>query len=692
MPEVLNPPVSEATRRQALPMQQRSARLQPQTWNEERGAVTVSWGNGVRVRRYDYWNDKPYEEELVMSTDAVDMQRFDAGAVQVLDGHDRHSGVSAILGIADRGWIENGEGMAEIRLSRRPELAGVVADIQAGIIRDISVGYSVQRYEITRAQDRTDGGNVDLWRAVRWMPHEISFVAVPADPSAGTRSAAGPRPQAQVSQAQFDCEFHSRANAQSLEIVMPEGNIGAAAPEDTTRAAAPAAAGTTQSAPVDDGVTRAADIADLCQRSGVPELAAGMIRGSVSLEAAQRAVADEMARRDAAAGGHVNVRGSVRNGGQDETRTRLQGIEEALQHRCDPRAAITDNGRQYRGMSLLEIGRDWLEHRGVNTRGMDRLRLSQLMLSHRSLDLNERSAGMHTTSDFASLLANVANKRLRSAYEENPGTYTRWARRGPNLPDFKETTVAQMGAMPELLRVNEAGEIKYGTIGDGSEKYALLTYGRIVSLTRQAIINDDLRAFDRVNTGFGAAAARLENRTVYAQLTANANMSDGFGLFSSQHANNATGAPSVLSFTSLVSMRTAMRVQKGLAGEELNLVPAWLIVPAALEQTAYQFTSSQYVPATQGNTSEFRAGGRTSLEPVVEPILDGSGANSATTWFAAARNSQVDTVEYAYLDGAEGPVLESEVGFEVDGVSFKARLDFAAKTLDWRGLYRAVGA
>jgi hypothetical protein len=95
------------------------------------------------------------------------------------------------------------------------------------------------------------------------------------------------------------------------------------------------------------------------------------------------------------------------------------------------------------------------------------------------------------------------------------------------------------------------------------------------------------------------------------------------------------------------------------------------------------------MPAQPSNINEFRTGGRTALEPVVEPLLD---ASSASAWYLAAASSQVDTVEYCYLDGAEGPVIESDVGFEVDGVSYKCRLDFGAKAIDFRGLYKANGA
>jgi len=362
---------------------------------------------------------------------------------------------------------------------------------------------------------------------------------------------------------------------------------------------------------------------------------------------------------------------------------RNEAMAEALAHRFDPRSPLSDNGRRYRGLTMLEMGRDMLETSGVNTRGMDRMQVATQMLQL------QRSSGMQTTIDFVSILSGFASKRLRRAYDENPGTYAHWARRAPNAVDFKQMSAVQLSAMPDLLQVSEHGEFKYGTLLDSGEKYGLITYGRIVGLTRQAIINDDLRAFDRLITGFGASSARLENRTVYAQLTANAALSDGNALFSTAHANNATGGGSALQFSALTAMRAAMRTQKGLQSEELNLAPSFLVVPANLEQLAYQLTSSAYTPAKQTDVSEFRSGGRTSLEPIVEPVLDGV---SGSTWYAAASSGQIDTVEYCWLDGAEGPVVEAKLGFEVDGISFRCREDFAAKAIDWRGLYRGVGS
>jgi hypothetical protein len=655
-----------------LPVQVRAASIQPGTFNEADGTVDVVWTTGARVRRYDWYTESQYEEELAVEPEAVDMSRFEAGTVQVLDGHRTYGGVNAILGIALRASIEKGEGRATLKLSQRPEMAGIVGDIRAGIIRAISFGYSVQRYEITRRMDRTDGVNVDLWRAVRWTPQEISFVPVPADANAGTREQFETLVRSQQAE---PCELITRGHQEEPHMTDQERAAAEAkriADEAAARAAAEQAARAAEQ-------QRAADITELCTKHGVGELAAKLIRENAPVDAARAAVLDKLALRDAAAGGHRNTT-TIRTI-TDETETRLRGMEEALAAKVDARAKVTDLGQQFRGMSLLELGRDHLERSGVNTRGWDRMRLATEMLHF-------RSPGMHSTSDFANLLQNVSNKRLRNAYTENQPSYRRWAREAPNAPDFKQMSVVQLAGAPDLLRVNEHGEFTYGSMTDGKEVYSLITYGRIVALTRQAIINDDLRGFDRLVGAFGNSAARLENRTVYSILTANANMADGNALFSVAHSNLA-GSGATIDLTTLNTARTAMRVQKGLQAEELNIAPRFLIVPAAREMVAYQFTSPNYVPTAAAGINEFAAGGRTALEVVVESVLD---ASSATAWYLAADSAQVDTVEFCHLEGASGPVIESEMGFEIDGISMKCRLDFAAKAIDWRGLYRNPGA
>jgi len=647
---------------------------------------------GAPVRRYDWQNGRYYIEQLEVSAEAINTERLVRGA-PLLNSHSAYS-LEDQIGVCDQPTISNGEGVVQSQLSRRESVRGIVQDLEDRVIRNVSVGYVRDAIEMIAPAELT---GMWTYRVTRWTPMEVSLTPIPADMDSQVRSVAGRLQDASGHEVRsYPCAITELTPTVGISAATPTpttegrsmpGNTnadgGTTAPAQTltpAAIAAPAAAPVSAPAAAD---TRAADIADLCARHGVSQLAANMIRAGNTVEQASRAVLDELARRDSASGGHRNV-GRIETV-RDEMTTRMAGIEQAILHRIAANTQLDDNGRQYRGLSLIEMGRDFLEAHGQQTRGLDRMTLASRIL-------NFRAGGPMGTCDFSSLFANVANKRLRSAYDENAGTYALWARRAPNAPDFKNMSVVQLAGAPDLLQTNEAGEFKYGAMSDGGETYAMLTYGRIVSLTRQAIVNDDLRAFERMVSAFGFAARRLENRTVYAQLTANAALADTGALFNATAVTTAGGhanllTSSALAIGTLTAGRTAMRLQKGLQSEELNLAPSFLIVPAALEQTAYNLTSANYVPSTKAEINEFRAGGRTAVTPVVEPVLD---ANSSTAWYLAAANSQVDTVEYCYLDGAEGPVIESEIGFETDGVSYKCRLDFAAKAVDYRGLLKAT--
>ncbi|WP_288899493.1 prohead protease/major capsid protein fusion protein [uncultured Delftia sp.] len=678
-----------------LPVQTRAASLVPDTYNEAEGTVEVVWTTGAKVRRYDYWNDRPYDEDLQITPEAVDMARFDAGTVQVLDGHRSYGGVAAILGIAVRGWIEGGEGRAVIRLSQRPELAGIVADIRAGIIRAISFGYSVQRYEITRAQDRTDGINVDLYRAVAWTPQEISFVTVPADPNAGTRSApTSQAPSGAAPQGGMPCEFFQRAAAQPTTQEhqrMPQANQAGEGGQtaNTTPGAVPTnvsqvpqnrqAEGAPQPAPAGafDG-QRAADIVALCQRHNLADLQADLLRNQSTMDQARAAVLTALDQRSQEQATGPTT--SIRTVG-DEHENRMRGIENALMHRLNPGAQLDDNGRQYRAMTMVEMAREVAEGLGQKTRGMSRAEIVNVALRVRS--------GMLGTGDFPALLGGVGQRVLRAAYEQAPSTYQLWARRAANLPDFRIRQAIGVGGDVELKKLNEHGEYTYGSLSEDATGYRAFTFGRSLAITRQMIVNDDLDSLTRTGTKFAASARSLENRLVYDQILKNPGMSDGKPLFHADHGNLLPGAASEFSLEALSSLRKLMRKQTGLSKETLNLAPAFLLVPTDLETVAYQYTSPNYQPTKAGDINEFRTGGRTALEPIVEPLLDDV---STTAFYLAARAGQIDTVEFAYVDGYEGLRTETFSSEDVDGVKLRASLDFAAKCLDWRGLAKSNGA
>lgn len=372
---------------------------------------------------------------------------------------------------------------------------------------------------------------------------------------------------------------------------------------------------------------------------------------------------------------------------QDEGDTIRTAISSSILLRANPdalpaNAPEREMARNYRGMSLLEVGRVFFEEaHGVRLRNMGRLEMAGVLLG---MDAgNTRAPGMHSTSDFANLLANVASKRLRQAYQAAPQTFKAFSRQSNN-PDFKSKSVVQLSSAPAFKKVREGGEYSYGGLTDGAESYALSTFGRIVAITRQALINDDLGAFDRIPTMVGRAAADLESTTVYGILLDNSALSDSVALFHASHGNLMTG--SAIDETNLALADKAMRDQRSLAAksadrEYLNLIPRFL-----LTGNAYRISAQKILTAVQSTVSTEVNPFSNAMTQVTEARITGN------KWFLIADPATIDTIEYSYLEGEEGVFIEQRMGFEVDGIQIKGRLDFAAKAIDYRGMVYNPGA
>lgn len=456
----------------------------------------------------------------------------------------------------------------------------------------------------------------------------------------------------------------------------------------------PRAAVVTEANDRDKGVeaerARVQGIIAACRSARLPgSFADDLIKSGAALVDAQSVVLDELGKRDGAGvGPRVGGAGpsyDVRFEADPLVHVR-DGIENALLHRVRPKNAgdekgfeLTEKGRQYRGMTLLRIAEVYLNQRGVRTTS-----LSKMQIAAAALGLEQRAPGMHSTSDFSNLLADVANKTLRAAYNEAPQTWRPFSRQ-TTLPDFKPVKRLQIGEAPSLLAVGEHGEFTFGTIGEGKEQFQLATYGRRFAITRKALVNDDTDAFSRVPTLFGRSARNLESDLVWQQITTNPTMGDSVALFHATHAN-LSGTSDAIAIASIGAGRAAMRIQKGIDGVTLlNLMPKFLLVPAAKETIADQFVSTNLLASASASVNPFA--GR--LQVIAEPRLD---AASIVSWYLAATPDQIDIVEYAYLEGEEGPMVESRVGWEVDGLEIKCREDFAAKVIDYRGLYKNPGA
>lgn len=638
------------------PTMLRAAETRPASFSEEDNSVEVVWSTGAAVTRFDWWDGEYYDEILEMGDGNIRLERMNAGA-PLLNSHNMYS-LGAIVGsvVPGSARIEGGKGICRVRLATTDDVANIVAKVKEGHIRNVSVGYQVHVYEI---REPGDGKRKEM-RATDWEPLEVSLVAVPADPDAQLRARS-------AEQGGHPCTIRGIAAA-SKETEMPDPVIEPAA--DPAPATPPV-----QQEQRAVGVT-ATRILELCARSD-------KLGSEFAAELVKRNEETPMTEADLLAAVNERLlekqRTPVVNVSAGATGTEDAGYRAALETavilRADPSVKVegaeADAAREFRGMTLMEMARDYLQRTGVSMAGMGRLELAGAALGLRY--------GAMGTSDFANALSNAAAKRVRSAYEAAPQTFGPIVSRG-TLPDFKETSIIGLGDAPALLLVKENAEFTYGAISDTGMTYRLQTYGRIIAITRQAIVNDDKQLFGRIPTMFGRKAADLESDLVWGILTGNPVMADGTALFHANHANLA-GSGGAINVTTVGAAEQAMLTQTNPDG---NLVPvraAYLIVGPAKAVEARQFLSA--ITATKSADVNPFPG---TLQLIVEPRITGN------QWFLAADPAAFDTIELSHLDGQEALYTETQVGFDVDGVKTKARLDVGAAAIDWRGFYKNPGA
>jgi hypothetical protein len=649
------------------------ADVRPDSIDTKARTVDIVFSTGAPVRRFDWFTGETYYESLSLKPEHVRLGRLNGGA-PFLDAHAANR-IANVLGVVVEGSakLTDSEALASVRFSKRAEVEPIWADVRDGILRNVSVGYIPHKYLVTQATKDSP----ELRHAVDWEPYEISAVPVGADAGAQVRDAKAATYPCILVRAMPDPGVKKEP---SME---PQGTAAAdLVPEDQEERASETVANDADVATAEEQ-TRIMGIISACEAARLPmSTARKLITDKTKLVDAQSFVLDALRRRGGDDQGPRPGPSRVAVVGADPLETVWRGIGGALLHRMAPQYfELDDNARQYRTFSLMRTMEECLEQRGVRTRMLSRP------------DVVERA--LHTTSDFPNILADAANKTLRAAYAAAPQSWQPIARR-IEAPDFKTMNRMQLGEAPALLKVLEHGEFKSGTIGEGKEQFALATYGRIFGITRQGLINDDLDAFGRVIVAFAQSARNLESDLVWYQILANAAMGDGVVLFDATSHHNYTTPGTAISVDALGVGRAAMRTQKGLdAITYLNLTARYLIVPPGKETLADQFTT-QITPAQSSNVNPFT--GR--LIVIAEPRLEGgvtidgvATAGSATAWYLAASLDQaIDIIEYAYLAGAEGPDIQTRAGFEIDGVQTRCRHDFAAKVIDWRGLYKNAGA
>ncbi|MFV0348353.1 MAG: hypothetical protein ACK5JO_07175, partial [Halodesulfovibrio sp.] len=287
---------------------------------------------------------------------------------------------------------------------------------------------------------------------------------------------------------------------------------------------------------------------------------------------------------------------------------------------------------QFSRMGLLSLASFCLQRGGLNPALMGKEEIARKVLS-RSFNL----AG--STSDFKNIMMDVANKRMLESFgtvEETWRTFCDVV----TASDFKDMHGVSLDGAPELLPVPESGEYKSAALSDGKESYRIGKYGRIIPLTWEAIVNDDMRAFMKIPGMFGAAAARLVLDIVYGLLKSNPVLGDGKALFHVDRGNIATGSDiGRVTMGTMKAMRKSMGTRTDRSGNLVKVTPSTLIISVDQATDVDVLLTSAANP--EGTNSGVNNPFRNAFMPVSDPHVDEIHDNA---WFAFAKPGQYDGI------------------------------------------------
>lgn len=357
-----------------------------------------------------------------------------------------------------------------------------------------------------------------------------------------------------------------------------------------------------------------------------------------------------------------------------------------------------EKGNPYSGLSLSEMARHFARAVGFTNVEMASSYDIVAAVMDPSLRLNIGRGDIrmqHATGDFPGILANVIDKAIRVRYETATETWRSVARVG-SVNDFRQAQRPAMSAFSDLKKVPEGGEYKHGSMSDVVEYLQADKFGRMFSITREALLADDLQAFNDTAMAMADAANAIVGDMVWAVYTSNPTLNqDGTAVFDPAHANQGTaGAPSV---TTLSEARKLMRVQKDPSGTRtLNLGPALLILPPIYETEGLSLITAQNLDYEIQSTDEGLAQRNAAnqfgtLTPVVENRLGGTTGND-TKWFVQANpQTPVPFIEVAFVRGQETPTIATREGWNVDGIEYKVRQEFGVAPLAYQPVVENAG-
>jgi len=297
-------------------------------------------------------------------------------------------------------------------------------------------------------------------------------------------------------------------------------------------------------------------------------------------------------------------------------------------------------------------------------------------------DCRRLLASMDSTS-LSLVLQDSMNKKMVKEY--GTSAYNKdWRKICTVVPrfDFRTNHITRMGGYGDMPTVAEGAAYTAATSPTDEEAtYAMLKRGYTEDITFEMLRNDDVKAIRKIPIKVANACARQLYEFVFAFLADNPTIYDSAALFTSAKGNYGTVA---LDLTQLNVRRRAMVAQTELSsGKRLGIPAKFLIVPTALDKTAYDLIyppgRSDFAPTTPEYTRTLN------MELIINNIW-----TDATNWFLSADPALIDGLEIGFLDGRENPEFfvqdHESVGtvFTHDKITYKWRHIYNGAITDYR--------
>jgi len=350
-------------------------------------------------------------------------------------------------------------------------------------------------------------------------------------------------------------------------------------------------------------------------------------------------------------------------------------------------------------LGFLRIAKLCLEQQGIKTFMMGNEEIVSLALGRRNFgsQFSSRAPSM-ATGDFSHILGNSANKILLMGFNNVRTTYQIWMKIG-SLPDFKTYDRIRLSDAPGFDLIPEGGEVKYGKLTDMREQQKLYTYAKNMNFTREALINDDMGAFD-VFEMYGASAARKIEAIAYSPLIDNPTMSDTGALFNTTAETSTGGHANMAASGSAPSNSTVSDGEISMAAhkcpnqttEELGIIPKYIIYGMYHKGNVFILLNSAGMPVSQMSSAVANPMNDKNFNGGYVPVMSPAIKTNVKKWFLASEYTQEPTLEVVFLDGNSSPILtEMDQTPNALGKTYQGVLDVGIKALSHRGLYYNAG-